>query len=107
MDDRLALSLTFADMFCGIGGFHIAAAQLGMRCVFACDIDEEARRTYQHNFSFAPAGDIAMIQADEIPRHDIVMAGFPCQPFSIIGARRGFADERGTLFFNLDRKSVV
>lgn len=101
MDDRLAPSLTFADMFCGIGGFHIAAAQLGMRCVFACDIDEEARHAYQHNFSFAPAGDIAMIQADEIPRHDIIMAGFPCQPFSIIGARRGFADERGTLFFNL------
>jgi DNA (cytosine-5)-methyltransferase 1 len=94
-------SLTFTDMFCGIGGFHVAAAELGSECVFACDIDEEARRAYQHNFGIDPAGDITLIPPDDIPDHNILLAGFPCQPFSIIGAMRGFEDVRGTLFFNL------
>ena len=93
--------LTFADMFCGIGGFHIAAVELGMECVFACDIDAEARRSYQHNFGIGPAGDITLIPPDDIPDHNVLFAGFPCQPFSIIGAMRGFEDVRGTLFFNL------
>ena len=93
--------LRFADMFCGIGGFHIAASQLDMECVFACDIDAEARRTYLHNFGIEPAGDITEIHPDSIPDHDVLMAGFPCQPFSIIGDMRGFEDVRGTLFFNL------
>ena len=93
--------LTFADLFCGIGGFHVAAARLGMQCVFACDIDAEARRAYQQNFDVEPAGDITEIPSDSIPDHDVLLAGFPCQPFSIIGAMRGFADHRGTLFFNL------
>ena len=88
-------------MFCGIGGFHIAAAQLGMECVFACDIDSEARRAYHHNFGIEPEGDITEVQPDTIPDHDVLMAGFPCQPFSIIGDMRGFEDVRGTLFFNL------
>ena len=93
--------LRFADMFCGIGGFHVASSQLGMECVFACDIDAEARRAYQHNFGIEPAGDITEIEPDDIPDHDVLMAGFPCQPFSIIGEMRGFEDVRGTLFFNL------
>ena len=93
--------LTFADMFCGIGGFHVAAAELGMECVFACDIDEEARRAYRKNFGIEPFGDITTIQPETVPDHDILMAGFPCQPFSIIGAMQGFDDVRGTLFFNL------
>ncbi len=88
-------------MFCGIGGFHIAAAQLDMECVFACDIDVAARRAYLHNFGIEPACDITEIHPDSIPDHDILMAGFPCQPFSIIGDMRGFEDVRGTLFFNL------
>ena len=88
-------------MFCGIGGFHIAAAQLEMQCVFACDIDGEARRTYEQNFGIAPEGDITDIHPETIPNHDVLMAGFPCQPFSIIGTMRGFDDTRGTLFFNL------
>ena len=92
---------TFADMFCGIGGFHAAAAQLGLQCIFACDIDEEARRAYHSNFGAEPAGDITAISPDAIPNHNILMAGFPCQPFSIIGSMRGFEDVRGTLFFNL------
>ena len=93
--------LTFADMFCGIGGFHIAAARLGMRCVFACDIDAEARRAYHQNFRVEPAGNITEIPADSIPDHDILLAGFPCQPFSIIGDMRGFDDARGNLIFNV------
>ena len=96
-----ASALTFSDMFCGIGGFHVAAARLEMRCVFACDIDAEARRAYSHNFKMEPAGDITAIDPQTIPDHDVLMAGFPCQPFSIIGDMRGFDDTRGTLFFDL------
>ena len=101
MTNEHSSSATFADMFCGIGGFHIAASQLDMRCVFACDIDDEAKRAYEHNFGIAPEGDITAIEPAAIPNHDVLMAGFPCQPFSIIGDMRGFDDTRGTLFFNL------
>lgn len=101
MDNSFDSPIRFADMFCGIGGFHVAAAQLGMECVFACDIDMEARRSYRHNFGVEPAGDITEIKPDAIPDHEVLMAGFPCQPFSIIGDMRGFEDVRGTLFFNL------
>jgi DNA (cytosine-5)-methyltransferase 1 len=94
---------TFADMFCGIGGFHSAADSLGMKCVFASDIDDAARDQYEHVYKLRPAGDICKIDADTIPDHDILCAGFPCQPFSIIGDRAGFADARGTLFFELAR----
>ena len=96
-------TLTFADIFCGIGGFHQAAKSLGMECVFACDIDEEVRKTYEHNYGILPQSDITKIRARSIPDHDILFAGFPCQPFSIIGNRAGFADVRGTLFFELAR----
>jgi DNA (cytosine-5)-methyltransferase 1 len=94
---------TFADMFCGIGGFHLAATSIGMKCVFASDIDEEARRTYQHNFGIEPYGDICDLRPQDIPDHDLFCAGFPCQPFSIIGNRQGFDDIRGTLFFEIVR----
>lgn len=93
----------FVDMFCGIGGFHFALSSLGMECVFACDIDEHARRAYQSNFGLEPARDITGINAADIPDHDIFCAGFPCQPFSIIGDRAGFDDSRGTLFFDIAR----
>ena len=93
--------LTFTDLFCGIGGFHIAAARLGMQCVFACDMDDEASRAYHHNFGIEPAGDITEIAPDSIPDHDVLLAGFPCQPFSIIGDMRGFDDVRGNLVFNV------
>jgi DNA (cytosine-5)-methyltransferase 1 len=91
------------DLFCGIGGFHQAAHNLGLRVVFACDIDEEARRAYQANFGLHPSGDITNLSADEIPEHDLLFAGFPCQPFSIIGRQEGFTDPRGTLFFEILR----
>ena len=95
--------LTCADFFCGIGGFHIAAKNLGLEVVFACDIDEEVRRAYEHNFGVSPAGDIVGLQVDEVPDFDLLFAGFPCQPFSIIGRQQGFADPRGTLFFQILR----
>lgn len=94
---------TFIDLFCGIGGFHSAAHSLGLECVFASDIDVEARKAYEHNYKIAPQGDITAIKAENIPDHDLLCAGFPCQPFSIIGSRNGFADPRGTLFFEIAR----
>lgn len=93
---------TFADLFCGVGGFHLAAADR-LQCVFACDIDAPACAVYFGNFGIAPQGDITRIAAAEVPDHDLLCAGFPCQPFSIIGDRAGFADERGTLFFHIVR----
>jgi DNA (cytosine-5)-methyltransferase 1 len=93
--------LKYADMFCGIGGFHSAADSLGMECVFACDIDENVRKIYEYNYGIKPESDICQIKPSAIPDHDILFAGFPCQPFSIIGNGGGFADARGTLFFEL------
>jgi len=93
----------FIDLFSGIGGFHAAAASLGGKCVFASEIDAEARKAYQANYHFTPAGDITQIPSESIPKHDILFAGFPCQPFSIIGNKRGFSDTRGTLFFDIAR----
>ena len=94
---------TFADLFCGIGGFHVAASNLGLKCVFASDIDEDACDAYQWNFRARPSGDIAGIAISRIPDHDILFAGLPCQPFSIIGNRQGFADSRGNLFLEAAR----
>jgi DNA (cytosine-5)-methyltransferase 1 len=94
---------TFIDLFCGIGGFHVAGQSLGMKCVFASDIDAEARKAYEHNFGLLPQGDITRIDVKDIPDHDLLCAGFPCQPFSIIGNQKGFSDPRGTLFFEIAR----
>jgi DNA (cytosine-5)-methyltransferase 1 len=97
------MSFTFIDLFAGIGGFHQAALPLGGRCVFASEIDVNARRAYQANYGFAPHGDITAIDAGAIPDHDALFAGFPCQPFSIIGNGLGFDDARGTLVFEIFR----
>ena len=94
---------TFVDMFCGIGGFHYAAKTYGMTCAFACDIDQAVHKAYSHNFGVKPHGDITCIQAEDIPDHDLFCAGFPCQPFSILGKQKGFNDMRGTLFFDIAR----
>lgn len=103
------MSVKFIDLFCGIGGFRFAiekvckARNITAECVFSSDIDKECQKEYDANFSDIPAGDITRIAADEIPDHDILLAGFPCQPFSIIGQQKGFEDTRGTLFFEIAR----
>lgn len=95
---------TFIDLFCGIGGFHQAMESLGGKCVFASDIDEDCRKTYELNYGIKPAGDITKIEARDIPAHDVLCAGFPCQTFSKAGKRLGFEDEtKGTLFFDICR----
>ena len=101
--NRKASLATFIDLFCGIGGFHYAAESLGLRCVFASEIDENACSQYEHNFGHRPEGDITKIETSRIPDHDILFGGFPCQPFSIIGKQDGFADRRGTLIYEIVR----
>lgn len=94
--------ITFIDLFAGIGGFHIALSNLGAECVMACEIDDTARTVYTMNHN--PVNmrrNITALDAADIPDHDILCAGFPCQPFSQGGFRRGFEDTRGTLFFNI------
>jgi len=93
----------FIDLFAGIGGMRIPFASLGCHCVFSSDWDTDAQNTYEANFGERPTGDITKIEANLIPDHDILLAGFPCQPFSIIGQMNGFADTRGTLFFEIVR----
>lgn len=94
---------TFIDLFSGIGGMRIAFQNLGGKCVFSSEIDEQAKKTYALNFGDIPDGDITKIDAKEIPDHDILVGGFPCQAFSIAGKRAGFNDTRGTLFFDIAR----
>lgn len=105
----------FIDLFAGIGGFHLACHNLGGECVFASEWDNNARKTYTENFkNFSPnlfdkegkptenfAGDITKVDPCKIPDFDILCGGFPCQPFSQAGLKKGFEDTRGTLFFNV------
>jgi len=99
---------TFVDLFAGIGGFHIALSELGGDCVFASEIDNFARKTYETNLikpgsklSKNFAKDITQVDIGSIPDFDILCAGFPCQPFSQAGFKKGFSEDRGTLFFNI------
>jgi len=102
-------NLKFIDLFCGIGGFRIAfeeackESDIESECVFSSDIDKYAQDSYEANFGERPAGDITKIDEKDIPDHDILFAGFPCQPFSIIGQMKGLNDTRGTLFFDIAR----
>jgi DNA (cytosine-5)-methyltransferase 1 len=95
--------IRFIDLFCGIGGFHTAAARQGWKAVLACDINEAAAKAYEANYGLKPVGDIRALDAKQIPDHEVLLAGFPCQPFSICGDRKGFQDARGTLFFEIAR----
>ncbi len=107
-------SFTFIDLFAGIGGFHIALHEQGGNCVFASEIDKYARITYEHNYKkWSPKlfeegyfnQDITDKKLDynQIPKFDILCVGFPCQPFSHAGLKKGFSDTRGTLFFNIEQ----
>lgn len=104
------MSYKFIDLFAGIGGFHIAMSNVGGECVFASEIDKHARKTYQENFYHLSQelfdnnlfnDDITNINHHDIPDFDILCGGFPCQPFSQAGFKKGFEDDRGNLFFNI------
>lgn len=94
---------TFIDLFAGIGGTRIAFQNLEGKCVFSSEWDKYAQQTYEANFGEIPFGDITKINELDIPDHDLLVAGFPCQSFSIAGKRNGFEDTRGTLFFDVAR----
>lgn len=93
----------FIDLFAGIGGFRLGFQNKGFECVYSSEINEHAQDMYYENFGEMPSGDITKINEKEIPDHDILCAGFPCQPFSIAGDKKGFEDTRGTLFFDIIR----
>jgi DNA (cytosine-5)-methyltransferase 1 len=103
-DAQPPAAFTYIELFAGIGGFRVALDAMGGRCVFSSEIDRFARASYAENHSGElPAGDITSIDARSVPAHDVLTAGFPCQPFSFSGARKGFGDTRGTLFREIVR----
>ncbi len=98
-------SFRFVDLFAGIGGFHAALSALGGECVYASEIDSDAAEVYRENWGVRPGGDIveATTGRMDVPQHDVLAAGFPCQPFSKSGYQRGMDEARGTLFWNICR----
>ena len=97
---------TFIDLFAGIGGMRIPFEELGGKCAFTSEIDKFAQQTYQANFNEIPEGDITKLGVRDIPKHDLLLAGFPCQAFSHAGLKKGFEDTRGTLFFDIARDAT-
>lgn len=95
--------LRFIDLFAGIGGIRLGLERAGGKCVFSSEWDSDATKTYEAYFGDKPTGDITKILDSEVPDHDILAGGFPCQAFSIIGGMKGFGDTRGTLFFEIER----
>ncbi|PZX15466.1 DNA (cytosine-5-)-methyltransferase [Celeribacter halophilus] len=95
----------FIDLFAGIGGIRLPFQEAGGRCVFTAEIDKHSKITYAANFGEVPEkdGDITKFASSEIPRHDVLLAGFPCQAFSQAGKKQGFFDTRGTMFFEIQR----
>lgn len=101
--EQLLENMSFIDLFAGIGGFRLALESLGGHCVYSNEWDKYAQSVYFNNFGDVPEGDITQVDERNIPNHDILCAGFPCQAFSISGKQRGFEDSRGTLFFDVAR----
>jgi len=95
--------MEFIDLFAGIGGFRIALERNHGKCVYSVEWDKFAQETYLHNYKDLPKGDITKISETDIPDHDVLCGGFPCQAFSISGKQSGFSDTRGTLFFDIAR----
>lgn len=93
----------FIDLFAGLGGFRIALESFGAKCVYSNEWDIPVQQVYNENFGETPDGDITKVDEKNIPNHDILCAGFPCQAFSISGKQKGFEDSRGTLFFDVAR----
>lgn len=102
-DKKKTPEFTFIDLFAGIGGIRIPFQELGGKCVFTSEWDKFAQKTYRVNFGEEPQGDITKIDAKDIPDFDVLLGGFPCQPFSQAGLKKGFSDTRGTLFFEIER----
>lgn len=102
-NDRGNDRFTFIDLFAGIGGIRLPFGELGGKCVFSSEWDRNARISYAGNFGEIPFGDITKIPSESIPSHDVLLAGFPCQAFSIMGKMKGFEDTRGTMFFEVAR----
>lgn len=100
---RRQYNTNFIDLFAGIGGFRISLEKFGLNCLFSSEDNKYAQETYKENFGDVPHGDITQIESIDIPKHDILCAGFPCQAFSISGKRLGFEDTKGTLFFEICR----
>jgi DNA (cytosine-5)-methyltransferase 1 len=94
---------SFIDLFAGIGGIRYPFQKIGGHCVFTSEWDKFSKKTYAANFGEVPNGDITKIAAQDIPKHDVLLAGFPCQAFSQAGLRQGFNDTRGTMFFEIQR----
>jgi DNA (cytosine-5)-methyltransferase 1 len=97
------MSYNFIDLFAGIGGFRAGFENNDCNCVFSSEIDDHAGEIYKVNYGEKVFKDITKIDEKEIPNHDVLLAGFPCQPFSIAGEKKGFNDTRGTLFFDIER----
>lgn len=97
------MQFKFIDLFAGVGGTRLSFEKAGMKCVFSSEIDQFAIRTYKRNFRKEPAGDITKIENRQIPNHNVLIAGFPCQSFSHAGQKLGFNDPRGELFFEIVR----
>lgn len=102
-ENKKTCDFTFIDLFAGIGGIRMGFEDAGGECVFTSEWDKFAQETYQANFGELPYGDITKIEPEEIPSFDMLLAGFPCQPFSQAGLKKGFEDTRGTLFFDIAR----
>ena len=90
--------MKFIDLFAGVGGFRLGAEKHGHECVFSSEIDKFACDTYEANFGERPHGDITKVDPEDIPDHDLLCAGFPCQPWSVAGKKKGMDDPRGRVF---------